>query len=229
MKQLVTQGIVLSRTHYGEADRIVTFLTPDAGKITLMVRGVRRIKSKLAGGIELFSVSDITYIAGRGSMGTLISARLKHHYGDITMNIDRVQLGYELIKQLNRATEDNPEPEYFDLLQQCFAALNKPDTSLEVILAWYYAHLLRLAGHTPNVTVDQAGKPLSPTDSYQLDYESMSLHPTPHGPLQTDHIKVMRLLFGDHTLSQIGRIQAIDEHIAVILPTLRNLNQLHAH
>lgn len=229
MKQLVTQGIVLSRTNYGEADRIVTFLTPDAGKITLMVRGVRRIKSKLAGGIELFSVSDITYIAGRGSMGTLISARLKHHYGDITVNIERVQLGYELIKQLNRATEDNPEPEYFDLLQQCFEALNKPDTSSDVILAWYYAQMLRLAGHTPNVTVDLEGNPLSPTHSYQLDYESMSLRATSNGPLQTDHIKVLRLLFGEHTLHQISRIQAIDEHVTAVMPTLRHLNQLHAH
>ena len=58
MKQSRTHGIVLTRVDYGEADRIITMLTPE-GKITLMVRGVRRIKSKLAGGVELFSVSEM--------------------------------------------------------------------------------------------------------------------------------------------------------------------------
>lgn len=65
MNQIVTKGIVLSRTEFGEADRIITVLTTDHGKIRLIAKGVRRIKSKSAGGIELFSVSDITYIPGR--------------------------------------------------------------------------------------------------------------------------------------------------------------------
>src|SRR3954464_8224693 len=127
MKQFLTKGIVLSRTDYGEADRILTLLTPEQGKLRLMARGVRRAKSKLAGGIELFSVSDITHIKGRGEIGTLISARLVKYYSTIVRDIDRVQLGYELIKLIHRATEDEPEAEYFDLLQTAFAALDTPE------------------------------------------------------------------------------------------------------
>ena len=48
-----TQAIVLRRTNFGEADRILTLLTP-LGQRGAMARGVRREKSKLAGGIELF-------------------------------------------------------------------------------------------------------------------------------------------------------------------------------
>src|SRR4051812_43718179 len=103
MKQILTSGIVLKRTNYGEADRIITFLTPDHGKIRLIAKGVRRVKSKLAGGIELFSVSHLTYIEGKREIGTLISTRLEKHYGDIVKDIDRVQLGYELIKLLDKA------------------------------------------------------------------------------------------------------------------------------
>src|ERR1700747_2121837 len=110
MRQLVTRGIVLTRTNYGEADRIITVLTPDHGKLRLMVKGARRLKSKLAGGIELFSVSDLTFIPGKGDMGTLVSSRMQQHFGQIVQDIERVQLGYELIKLLNRATEDQVEP-----------------------------------------------------------------------------------------------------------------------
>src|SRR5665213_4492942 len=124
MKQIITKGIVLSRTDYGEADRILTLLTPDQGKLRLMARGVRRMKSKLAGGIELFSVSDITFIRGRGEIGTLVSTRLRTYYRNIVQDIERVQLGYELIKSLNKATEDAPEVDYFELMERSFAALD---------------------------------------------------------------------------------------------------------
>src|SRR4051812_44153733 len=108
-QQRVTTGIVLTRIEYGEADRIVTVLTPNDGKLRLMAKGVRRVKSKLAGGVELFSVSSLTYIPGRGDIGTLISSRLETHFGHIVQNIDRTMLGYDLIKLLHKATEDEPE------------------------------------------------------------------------------------------------------------------------
>src|SRR5688572_3433628 len=137
MNQLVTEGIILSRTDYGEADRIITLLTPEHGKLRLMAKGVRRVKSKLAGGIELFSVSTITFVKGRGDIGTLVSTRLVKHYGRIVEDLDRTMLGYELIKQLNKVTEDHPEPAYFELLQQTFEALNDPGVPLGLIRFWF--------------------------------------------------------------------------------------------
>ncbi len=74
--------------------------------------------SELAGGIELFSISDITYIPGKSGLGTLVSSRLDRYYGKIVADITRVQLGYELIKLLHTITEDEPETDYFDLLHQ---------------------------------------------------------------------------------------------------------------
>ena len=47
MKQVVTKAIVLARTNYGEADRIVSVLTADKGKVRLLAKGVRKIKSKM--------------------------------------------------------------------------------------------------------------------------------------------------------------------------------------
>ena len=147
MKQIVTTGIVLARTNYGEADRILTLITPEYGKLSLMAKGVRRIKSKLAGGIELFSVSDITFIRGRSDLGTLISARLIKHYRTIVKDIGRTMLGYDLIKLLNKATEDEPESEYFTLLEQAFEALDDPTIDQNLIRLWFTMQLLRLGGY----------------------------------------------------------------------------------
>src|SRR5690606_27473744 len=117
MRQIVTLGIVLRRTNFKEADRIITVLTPDHGKVSVIAKGVRRAKSKLAGGVELFSLSEITYLPGRSSLSTLVSARLRTHYGSIVNDIDRTMYGYELLKLFNRITEESAEAPYFAVLQ----------------------------------------------------------------------------------------------------------------
>ena len=93
MKTVRTQAIVLRRTNYGEADRIVQLLTPE-GRRSVMAKGVRREKSKLAGGIELFAVSDVVVGEGKGDLGVLTSAKLEHFYRHILKDYDRLQFGY---------------------------------------------------------------------------------------------------------------------------------------
>ena len=74
MNKQTTKAIVLSRVDYGDSDRIITILTPEYGKLSLMAKGVRKINSKLAGGIELFSVFDAGFVMGRGEIGRLTSS-----------------------------------------------------------------------------------------------------------------------------------------------------------
>ena len=104
MKSERTRAVVLRRTNYGEADRIVQFLTP-IGRRSVIARGVRREKSKLAGGIELFAVSDIVIGQGKGDLGVLTGARLVHFYRHIIEDYDRMQFGYEALKLVSRASE----------------------------------------------------------------------------------------------------------------------------
>lgn len=227
MKQLITEGIILSRTDYGEADRIITLLTPDHGKLTLMAKGVRRIKSKLAGGIELFSVSAITFTPGRGSMGTLLSTRLAKHYGTIVQDLDRTMLGYELIKQLNKITEDQAEAEYFELLKQVFEALDDASISIPIVRLWFWAQLLRLGGHTPNLQTDAQGKKLQPDQQYAFNHDDMCFMATPGGLYGTDHIKLLRLALAGHqpkTLAQVNGGQAL---LADLTPLVSTMLQVH--
>jgi DNA repair protein RecO (recombination protein O) len=227
MKQLLTKGIVLSRTDYGEADRILTLLTPEQGKLRLMARGVRRAKSKLAGGIELFSTSDITYMPGRGEIGTLISTRLIKYYDHIVKDINRVQLGYELIKTLNRATEDHPETDYYELLEQAFGALDNSDINLDLIRAWFEAHLLYIAGHTPNLRTDTAGHRLEPDHNYNFDFDSMAFVPNDGANFTAAHIKVLRLLFSPYPPERIANVQGVEAVLADLSPLLRNMLRTH--
>lgn len=229
MKQLLTQGIILSRTDYGEADRILTLLTPDYGKLRLLARGVRKVKSKLAGGIELFSVSNITFIEGRKEMGTLISTRLIKHYGHIVEDIERTMLGYELIKQLNKVTEDKPETEYFEFLKQVFEALDDSIINTQLIQAWFTAQMLKLAGHSPNLQTDTAGNKLSAGQEYNFSYDNMAFAHQPKGTFRADDIKFLRLLFSGNQPAALQRVTGWEAFTKRCLPLLQTQKQLHLH
>lgn len=223
MKPLTTVGIVMARTDYHEADRILTILTPDQGKLHLMAKGVRRIKSKLAGGIELFSVSEITFIRGRKDMGTLLSARLKVHYGAIVSDLNRTMMAYEVLKMLNRATEDEPDGGYFEILQTALAGLDRTSLDLQLIQLWFQAQLIKLGGHQPNLLTDKAGKRLVAETSYRFDFESMCFERAPHGTFQAPHIKVLRLLFGIEQPEKLQAIEALGQYLGVVAPLLQTM------
>jgi len=225
MKQIVTSAAVLARTNYGEADRIVTMLTPDHGKVRLMARGVRKSKSKLAGGIELFSVSDISFAQGRGELGTLVSSRLGMHYGRVLEDVDRTMGAYDLIKLLDRSTEDNCEPEYFELLSRLFVALDDVRLPFELVKTWFYAQLLRLHGFSPNTRSDTTGAKLSAEGQYVFMLDEMGFAVHAEGPFGADEIKVMRLLFADVTSQQLAKVQGIMVHIGMLSPLVNAMRK----
>lgn len=228
MKQLVTEAIILHRTDYGEADRILTVLTPHYGKLRLLARGVRRVKSKLAGGIELFSVSEITFIKGRGDIDTLVSTRLVKHYGRIVEDLERTMLAYELIKQLNRITEDEVEADYFTLLHQAFAALDDAAISQTLITVWFSAQLLRLGGFTPNLQTDAQGNKLKPGGTYDFGFTPMCFDASSgQGRFTTGHIKLLRLLFAGHTPQTLAAVQGVDAVLPAILPLVTTMRQTY--
>ncbi|HET6747495.1 MAG TPA: DNA repair protein RecO [Candidatus Saccharimonadales bacterium] len=188
-----TKAIVLRRTNYGEADRIVQFLTPE-GRQTAMARGVRKEKSKLAGGIELFAVSDVVIHQGKGDMGVLTSARLSQFYRHILEDYDKLQFGYEAIKQVARATETVDEPEWYDLLAETLAGLDADSISRALVETWFYLRYAALLGHELSFRHDVNGELLQADKHYMYDVGERGLREHVSGDLAADHIKFLRLL-----------------------------------
>ncbi len=223
MNQTVTTAIILSRTNFGEADRILTLLTPDHGKIRLMAKCVRKISSKLAGGVELFSGSTITFIRGRGEIGTLVSARLVRHFGYIVTDLKRVQLGYALIKLLNKNIEDESGEEYYRLLEQVLGLLNDPEMSLDIIQDWYCCQMLRLDGHTPNLQSDVHGRRLAADETYSFSIDDMAFMPNKAGIYGSSHIKYLRLLCGNGGSAVLQKVRVSSDVVQAVAALLQSM------
>lgn len=217
-----TQAIVLRRTNYGEADRILQLLTP-LGKMSVMARGVRREKSRLAGGIELFGVSDIVVTSGKGDLGILTSARLDTFYRHIMEDYDRMQFAYEALKQVNRASEMVDEPEWFDVLLEVLAGLDALKLDLAVVQIWFYLHYAALLGHELSVQRDVAGDALSADETYRYDEGEQGFVKAKNGDVRAEHIKYLRIV-SQKPLNIVAQIGGLD----AILPTCLSIAKQHA-
>ncbi len=221
MNRIDTRGIILARTDYGEADRIINFITPDQGKVAAIAKGVRKSKSKLAGGIELFSVSEISYIIGRSDINTLISSRLIKHYASIVKDLDRTASAYQMLKVLNTATEDRAEEGYFNILLNSLEALDDGRINLGLINVWFDAQLLRQSGHSPNLRNLKTGEKLQAGEKYDFDYDAMAF--AKGDAYGTDQIKFLRLLFSENQPSSLQKVNQSAQLAAHCLPLVQTM------
>jgi DNA repair protein RecO (recombination protein O) len=219
MKTDRTRAIVLRRTNYGEADRVLQLLTPE-GRRSVMARGVRREKSKLAGGIELFAVSDVVIGEGRGELGILTSARLVQFYSNIMTDYDRLQFGYLVIKLIARASETVDEPEWFDMLSEILMALDAKSIALELIETWFYMRYADLLGRELNLELDIDGQKLAEDEYYRYDESEQGLRRAEMGELDSRHIKLLRLI-ATRPLKVLAQIGGIDEVTGACLNVAR--------
>lgn len=210
MKSLRTRAIILRRTNYGEADRILQLITPE-GRQSVMARGVRKEKSRLAGGIELFAVSDVVIGEGKGELGILTSARLLQFYRHIMEDYDRMQFAYEVLKRVASASEMVDEPEWYDVASEVLMALDATSIELDLTRTWFYLRHASLLGHELNLDHDIDGKKLLSDLNYRYDVAEQGLRESASGEISADHIKLLRLIATKplRALAQIGGIQNI--------------------
>lgn len=194
---LRTEAIVLRRTDYGEADRILQLLTPE-GKRSVIARGVRKEKSKLAGGIELFSVSEVVIHEGRTELGILTGAKLLEYYDAFVKDIELIEIGGAMMRSVSARAEQIESPEFYKILKQSLQTMQKhageESRWKDVLRAWWGINLTRASGEDINLRFDTDGEKLLADGRYYWDEEQAALAKASAGRIGADHIKMMRLM-----------------------------------
>ena len=221
-KDIRTNGIVLRRTNYGEADRILNILTPE-GKITAIAKGVRKAKSKLAGGIEMFSLIDFNIHLGRSEMGVITGAKMLKYYDKIIKDFARMELAGMILKKTGRAAESSDNPEFFDIVKQCLAELSN-ETNVALVESWFLLNLMKATGEEVNLYRDMDGDKLTVDGSYNWDIAGESFAKNERGEYKADEIKMLRLcLTADLKTAQRVKVPA------EMYGKLLNLARIAAH
>lgn len=143
-KHLKTTGLVIRKCDFGEADRIVTLLTDEFGKIDCLAKGARRLKSKFCGRLELFNEIEITAFTGR-ELHYLNEARLITAYPE-EKEVSRHRILFYLAELTNRLIHPDQNIEgACPLLRDALLNIQKTNR-LETVLHAYLTKLLTLTG-----------------------------------------------------------------------------------
>jgi len=103
-----TEAIVLKRSDFGEADRILTLFTPHKGKVHAIAKGVRRPISKLAGHLELLSRSQLQMALGR-NLDIVTQAEGRENFLHLRSQLWHMTCGFYLAELADRFIEDHTQ------------------------------------------------------------------------------------------------------------------------
>ena len=143
-------AIVLKRRDTGEADRLLTVLTADRGKLTLLAKGVRRSASRKAGHIEPFTYVQLLVAKGR-SMLLVTQAEIVEAHRHLREDLWLSAWAYYVAELADAFIRDeDPHAPLFDLLLETLGRLDQGDEPA-LAVRYYELHLLGLAGFQPQL------------------------------------------------------------------------------
>jgi DNA repair protein RecO (recombination protein O) len=147
MAQYQTEAVLLGVRNFGEADRMVTLLSREFGKITAVAYGARRPRSRLAAGMQTFMHADLSLQDGK-NLDSIKQYEARNPFRQLREDLTCMAYATflaELAAEL--CPERQPEPLVFDLLIQLFHFVSLRNPRVVALAgAW---QLLALTGYSP--------------------------------------------------------------------------------
>ena len=110
MAALESEALILRSVDFGESDRILHLLVPEAGRLTAIAKGARRSVRRFAGTLDLFNHLQVRIDWQRpGRVSRLDQARLLHPYAPLRSDPARFALGCYLLELLDRLAPEGAE------------------------------------------------------------------------------------------------------------------------
>ena len=137
MALYTTEVLVIGVKNWGNADKIVTLLSPEYGKITAAAYGCRRPKSPLASSMQLFSWLDVQLSRGE-RMDTIRQCEHKGFFAGLYEDLTAMAYGSfiaEFAKEL--CSEDEPQAEIYQTLLKILPCLTKNNPRICAVASAY--------------------------------------------------------------------------------------------
>lgn len=168
MKSIKTLGITIKRIDLGEADRLLTIFTYELGKVRAVVRGAKKLLSKLAGHVEPLSETSFQLHEGK-SFYTVTGAELQSSFTTIRDDLSKTGLALSFLESIDSLTaEDEPHMVVYNQLVESLNVLEESDQSLtdRLLKVHFTLKLLSELGYLPELTCCvSCHQPLVPSDN----------------------------------------------------------------
>ena len=147
MRVFKTEGIIIKRKNYGEADRILTVFTRHHGKVKVMAKGVRKIFSRRSSHVELLNLTVLNLHIGK--MLILTEAETLNHFPLLKNNLKKSGLAFYVCELVDGLTAENQENRaVFSLLSQTLSELEEREDD-RLIISKFEQQILEILGFWP--------------------------------------------------------------------------------
>jgi len=162
-----TPALILKRRNFDEADRLLTVLTPEHGKLDVIAKGARKATSTKTGHVELFTVVDMLVSRGR-TFHIVTQAEMKTPYLPLREDLQRGAYASYVAELLDRFTmlgEDDFHTLY-TLINETFQRLCEAEDP-RLTTRYYEIRLLDMTGFRPELNqCVLTGETIQPEDQF---------------------------------------------------------------
>jgi DNA repair protein RecO (recombination protein O) len=145
------EGLVVRGTDWSETSRIVTLWTREFGRVRLLAKGGRRLKSSFESALDLLSVYSIVLLRkSSGGLDLLTEARVVRGFPRLRLDLQALYSAYYMAELLSDWTEDyDPHSVLYDETLATLADLGGSQQGMR--LARYECVLFAELGYSPNL------------------------------------------------------------------------------
>jgi DNA repair protein RecO (recombination protein O) len=145
-----TEGIVLKRTDFGEADRLLTLYTRDFGKLQAIAKAARKPQSRKTGHVELFMRTQFLFAKGH-DLDIVTQAEMVEAYPALREDLVRTTYAAYVVELLDRLTvEEGQNISLYNLLADTLTRLTTTE-DVRLVTRYYELRLLGLSGFQPQL------------------------------------------------------------------------------
>ncbi|MCL6449737.1 MAG: DNA repair protein RecO [Acetobacteraceae bacterium] len=152
-----TEAIVLRAQPLGEADRLLTLLSREGGKVRAVARGARRARSRLMAGTQPFTHASLLLLKGR-ELDTVSQCEIRNAFGGIQADLERTAWASCAVELVDAALEETGGQEagtgpgeVFSLLLSALGLLSRGEGSADAVWLAFALRLLSLLGYRPRL------------------------------------------------------------------------------
>lgn len=168
-----TEALVLRGVDFSQTSRIVTFLSPNRGRLACIAKGVRRPKSGQAAALDTFNRVEIGFVwKDSRAVQTLTECAALDHFAALKSDLDRSSHGSVALEIASRVAHENEPSEdlYVSLVEGLTALSGARGAQIDIVACRVVLRLLAAAGFAPTTeTCCFTGRPVTGDAGFSFD------------------------------------------------------------
>lgn len=151
MSSIHSEAIVIRTTEYGEGHLIIVLFSRAAGKISVMARGAKKMKSRYTAVSQLFTYGEFSFFAPNQGMGTLHTGEVITSHHGLRIDLDKTAYAAYISELIDKVVPEREGSSH--LFEQTLAAYEaiETDKDAKIVSMIFELKVLQFAGYTPTL------------------------------------------------------------------------------